>query len=347
MGPAALTRTRLARWHRSPRRRALGAPCLIALAAGALLACGDAPSALRPAGRDAERIAELTWIMLAGAVVVWALVIAAALYTVLRRHRTHTVRQARWFIVGGGVVLPTVTLAALLTVGLAVLPDLLDLGPDGQPVARVVGERWWWRVRQPLPDGTSVELANELRLPVGRRGAIAVESADVVHSLWVPALAGKVDAIPGRTTWLGVEPTRAGAYRGICAEYCGLSHAHMLLSVVAMPPDAFARWLDHQATPARPARSEPARRGEHLFLATGCGACHAVRGTPAEGASGPDLTHVGSRRTIAGILDNDVEGFRRWLVDTPHLKPGALMPAFDMLPPEDVDALAAYLEGLQ
>ncbi len=309
--------------------------------------CSSAQSALHPAGRDAESIAALFFIMAAGALIIWLAVMGTALYAVIRADEQHPRRLANLFIVGGGVVLPIITLAALLIGGLSMLPGLLELGPDSQPAVRVTAEQWWWRVRYPLPNGGSVELANEVRLPVGRRVAIAVDSPDVVHSLWIPALAGKVDAIPGRTTHLGVEPTRAGVFRGVCAEYCGLSHALMLFFAVTMEPAAYEAWLAHQAEPAAPPQTALARQGQTLFLATGCGACHAIRGTAADGAVGPDLTHVGSRHSISGVLDNDVEGFVQWLTATDAIKPGVHMPAFDMLADADLVAIATYLESLQ
>ena len=323
-------------------------PHLPRLALTALLAtaCADAPqSALAPAGRDAEQAASLWWVMLVGAIIVWLIVMGAAVYAVVRGGREHPERAARLFIVGGGIVFPTVVLTALLVFGLRLLPDMLDLG-DQPPIAELSGEQWWWRVTYRAGE-TPISSANELRLPLGTRSAVSVVSPDVVHSLWIPALAGKVDAIPGRTNHLGLQPTRTGTYNGICAEYCGLSHALMNFDVVVMPPDDFAAWLAAEAKPALPPADAITRRGADAVVRYGCGACHAIRGTEATGTIGPDLTHVGGRVRVAGVLPNTVEGFREWLLQPEKFKPGVHMPGFDMVPSEDVDAMAAYLDALK
>jgi cytochrome c oxidase subunit 2 len=157
-----------------------------------------------------------------------------------------------------------------------------------------------------------------------------------------------MDMIPGRVTRLVVEPTRTGVFRGACAEYCGISHALMAFSVVVMERDAFARWLARQAEPAAAAGDSLAARGQQLFLTSGCGACHTIRGTPARGVVGPDLTHVGGRLGLgAGILPRAPSAFVRWIARPGEVKPGVHMPAFGMLPAEDVRALAAYLGELE
>jgi cytochrome c oxidase subunit 2 len=149
-------------------------------------------------------------------------------------------------------------------------------------------------------------------------------------------------------TRLTLQPTRTGVFRGACAEYCGDSHALMSFYVQVQEKDELDRWLAHQRRPARPPAEPLGVRGRELFLANGCGACHTVRGTPADGVVGPDLTHVGSRLSLAaGILPNEADDFRRWIARPEHVKPGVLMPAFGMLPPDDLRALAAWLEGLE
>lgn len=317
-------------------------------AAVVLGACEGPQSALSPAGRDAERIASLFWWMAGGAAVIWLGVMGLALYAISAKKRTHDPRRTRLFIVGGGALVPTVVLTLLLTFGLSEMPGLLDQGESGGVRIRVSGEQWWWRVFYELPDGTRFELANEIRLPVGRRVPIELDSPDVIHSLWVPSIGGKTDLIPGRITRMALEATRTGVFRGVCAEYCGSSHAKMMLAAVVETPEAFEAWLRAQARPASAPTNDAARRGQRLFAAHGCGACHRVRGTEADGAVGPDLTHVGSRHTIgAGILGSSVADFENWLTNTEALKPEVHMPAFDMLPKGDRRALAAYLEGLK
>ena len=198
------------------------------------------------------------------------------------------------------------------------------------------------------PDGT-IATANELRIPAGRTVVFTLQSADVIHSFWVPNLGGKVDMIPGRTTHLrAAAPTEPGVFRGQCAEYCGGPHALMALEVVALPPAEFEAWLDGQARPAVEPASPAAHRGGELFLAAGCGACHTVRGTPATGRSGPDLTHLGSRRSV-GVDTRPMTqaNIARFIRDGQHVKPGNLMPPFRIFAADDLDAVATYLAGLK
>jgi cytochrome c oxidase subunit 2 len=201
---------------------------------------------------------------------------------------------------------------------------------------------------QYVTENGTVEMANELRLPVGRRMELQLTSPDVIHSFWVPSIAGKMDMIPGRITRLALEPTRTGIFRGACAEYCGASHALMAFLVIVMDPEEFQRWLEAQARPADAPTDALATRGHDLFLAHGCTACHAIRGTPAAGQIGPDLTHVASRLRIgAGTLPNDAGALVRWIGQTDRIKPGVHMPAFRALAADDLMALAAYLGSLR
>ena len=319
-----------------------------AAAAGFAAGCEGPFSTLTPAGRDAERIVDLFWWMVGGAVVIWVAVMAMAIYAVLTRAK-HSRTRTRYLIIGGGAVFPTVVLTILLLFGLGMMPDLMDRGVEtGGPRAHVSAEQWWWRVTYEMPDGARFELANELYLPVDHRLPIRLESPDVVHSLWVPALGGKTDAIPGRVNHMALEPTRTGVFRGVCAEYCGESHARMLLHAVVTDRADFDEWARAQQRPAVPPADATAARGQELFLALGCGACHTVRCTHADGVIGPDLTHVGSRQGLgAGVLDNDVEGFERFLTHTEQVKPGVHMPSFGMLPEDERHALATYLDGLR
>jgi cytochrome c oxidase subunit 2 len=337
------------RWLRSPRPAAIALRRWpLPIGAAALGGCTGAQSALDPAGSGAARIAELFWWMTGGALAIWAAMVALAVYAIWSRRRPHDERRAKLLIVAGGVAFPTVVLAALLTYGLALLPALVAPAPPGSLVVEVLGLQWWWRVRYPARDGAPVELANELRLPVGEPVELRLESGDVIHSLWIPALGGKTDMIPGRRTRLVLHPTRIGTFRGICAEYCGSSHARMAFDVHVLPRDEFERWLARQAEPAQQPREELAASGAELFRANGCGACHSIRGTPSAGGVGPDLTHVGGRTSLAaGSLDAARGALERWLAEPERIKPGALMPAFHMLPEGELEALAAYLESLR
>jgi cytochrome c oxidase subunit 2 len=310
--------------------------------------CGGAQSALAPAGRGAERIAEIFWWMTAGAVLIWIAVIVLAIWAAIISPESHNHRRSNLLIVGGGALFPTIILTALLIYGLAPLPSLLAPASEGSLKIAVSGEQWWWRVTYQPAGGNAVVLANEIRLPVGETVEFRLDSPDVIHSFWIPSLAGKMDMIPGRVTRLAVTATRTGVFRGACAEYCGTSHALMSFDVVVYEREDFSRWLAHQQTPAAPPRMPLAVRGQELFLANGCGACHAIRGTPANGVIGPDLTHIGSRLSIgAGVLPNTRDALVRWIARTDHVKPGVVMPAFGMLPNEELQALGVYLEGLK
>jgi cytochrome c oxidase subunit 2 len=228
------------------------------------------------------------------------------------------------------------------------LPDLLAPAPEGSLRIAVTGEQWWWRVQYLPPGSAPVELANEIRLPLGAPVEFELRSNDVIHSFWIPSLAGKMDMIPGRRTRLRLEATRTGSFTGACAEYCGSSHALMAFPVLVQEEEDFQRWLAGQADPAREPNEPLAAAGSALFDSSGCGACHTVRGTSADGFIGPDLTHVGSRSTLgAGILPNEIDVFRRWIAEVDQIKPNVHMPAFGMLPEQDLDALAAYLASLR
>lgn len=319
------------------------------LALSGCAACDGPQSALDPAGSTADDIATLFWWMTVGGTVIWAAVVGLSLYAMwARRKREASARAGTALIVGGGVIFPSVVLAVLLGYSLAMLPRTLARAPAGTLQIRVSGEQWWWRVQYRPPGGEPVDLANEIRLPVGAPVEFELVSPDVIHSFWIPALGGKMDMIPGRTTWLTLRPQRTGVFRGVCAEYCGASHAWMAFPVVVHEPAEFERWLAHQAATANAPNDEVTAHGQHVFLASGCGACHSVRGTPADGVIGPDLTHIGSRRSLAaGRLDNEPGDFARWLRRPTQLKPSAHMPSFAMLPFADLQALATYLESLQ
>jgi cytochrome c oxidase subunit II len=215
-------------------------------------------------------------------------------------------------------------------------------------VVEITGNQWWWDIEYHNPDPSlRVRTANELHLPIGRQVRIQMKSNDVIHSFWVPNLHGKMDLIPGRQTALWVQADRPGIYRGQCAEYCGLQHAHMAFSVIAESPDDFERWLTAQrATPPPPASPEQ-RRGRDLVERGSCAMCHAVRGTAAGGRTAPDLTHIATRSTIAAGTAPNTRGYLAgWIADPQHLKPGAKMPATG-LSAEELQAVLAYLETLK
>jgi cytochrome c oxidase subunit 2 len=312
------------------------------LGCGTVLAgCVSEQSMLHPAGEDAAAVANLFWVMAAGTVVIWLVVMGITVYAVLGKNRTRTERFADRFILIGGVAFPSITLAALLIFGLALLPDWVRADTPDLRV-HVTAEQYWWRVSYEMPDGSLVNTANELHLPVGQTAEFVLNSTDVIHSFWIPNLGGKIDVIPGRTNHWRLKPTAAGVFRGVCAEFCGPSHALMAFPVVVHEPAEFEAFLAAEASPVE------AREGHGLFIVAGCGACHAVRGTSAGGAVGPDLTHFASRRSMAaGTMPITAESLRSWLLDPDHHKPDVRMPGYDSLPQAERAALVSYLLDLK
>lgn len=212
----------------------------------------------------------------------------------------------------------------------------------------LIGHQWWWEARYRDADPSrEFTTANELTIPVGRPVIVTLRANDVIHSLWVPNLAGKKDLIPGRTATLRLRADRAGTYRGQCAEFCGLEHALMALLVHAVPNGDYEAWAANQRQPAREPADAVARHGRDVFLGSSCVMCHTITGTPAQAVMGPDLTHVASRQTIAaGMFPNNRGHLAGWIGDPQALKPGVNMPA-NTLPPDDLQALLAYLETLR
>jgi cytochrome c oxidase subunit II len=328
--------------RRTPPKRAL----VLAVTSG-LAGCTGAQSVLDPSGPAAERIALLAWVLfgLCGAIF---LAVLAATWIAIRGPRTARARLASaGSVMVGGIAFPMLTLTGLLAYGIWLTQA--SVGPEGGTSFRVevVGEQWWWRVGYVGEDGHRIAGANEIRIPVGVPVEFTLRSADVIHSFWVPNLGGKVDMIPGHTTKLRLMADRAGVFRGQCAEYCGGPHALMALEVVAMPPAEHGQWLLDQSAPAAEPRTEAARLGRSLFRAAGCGACHTIRGTDAAGTIGPDLTHVGSRMSLAGAtLPNGKASLVRWIRDNQHIKPENLMLPYRNFSDAALDTVASYLEGL-
>jgi cytochrome c oxidase subunit 2 len=301
---------------------------------------------LQAAGAAAREIETVTWVLVAGGAAVF-LVVMALLWRSLRA-APRPVRPRLW-IVGGGVLCPGVVVAALYAWSLPMSPAWKPVPPPGALVVTVTGHMWWWDVRYRDPaTGADVHTANEIRIPAGRPVYLALASHDVIHSFWVPQLAGKMDMVPGRMQHLLLSADRPGTYRGQCAEFCGEQHALMALQVVALEPPQFDAWLAAQAAPA-PAPLTPAQaRGRDAFLAARCNACHTVRGVSEEGRLGPDLTHLGSRGTLAaGTLPNTQEGRVRWIAHVQQVKPGARMPSYDRLDAASLQAMAEWLGALR
>lgn len=313
-----------------------------------LAGCEGVQSALAPQGLEAERVALLFWAMTIGGGVI---LLGVSLVTALAMFGPAPLRRrlgGEKIIVTAGILLPAAALAALLVYGFILLGARTSQS-DADPVKIAVeGERWWWRVKYRDAAGRVIESANELRVPVNRPIEVELTSADVIHSFWAPRLAGKLDMIPGRKNILTLTAKETGVSRGQCAEYCGGAHALMSFYVVVMTEPEFAQWLAREASPASAPTTAQTREGMRLFAESGCGACHAIRGTSAAGVVGPDLTHVGGRMSLAAAtLPNDEAAFARWIRDNQHIKPGNLMPPYGIFSDSELAALSSYLASLR
>jgi len=319
---------------------------LVLFAALLLSGCAGQQSALDPAGPSAASIHLLGIFMYVGATLVTLLVTVLMLWPFVRRRERPV--NTNLFLWGGGVVLPFLTLMALVPYVMSVGHESRAATTADQLSIDVTGNFWWWEMSyRRVGDGSAVSSANELRLPAGEPVELLLRANDVIHSFWVPNLAGKTDLIPGRINRMVIQADRPGIYRGQCAEYCGLQHSLMAFDVVVMPRPEFDAWLSGLARPVAAPDGAELRHGRELFVSLGCGTCHAVRGL-SEGRLGPDLTQIGSRRTIAaGALPGGVGNIAAWIASAQHLKPGNLMPSYDRLAGPELRAVAAYMESLK
>ncbi|HEY0875167.1 MAG TPA: cytochrome c oxidase subunit II [Vicinamibacterales bacterium] len=308
-------------------------------------------SALHPAGPQAASISNLWWLMFWTCTAVYVVVIGVLVVAISRRGREplgptserHLLRS-----VVGATALTVVILFGLLFASVATGRAVASLGSAEALVIEVTGNQWWWDVTYDNPNPSlRVRTANELHIPTGRQIRVQLSSNDVIHSFWVPNLHGKMDLIPGRQTALWLQVDTPGIYRGQCAEYCGLQHAHMALTVVAESPGDFERWIVGQRQPAPDPSNSEQQRGRDIVERGPCAMCHAVSGTAAGGRTAPDLTHFATRSTIAaGVAPNTPGYLAGWIADPQHLKPGSRMPATG-LSGEDLQAVLAYLETLR
>jgi cytochrome c oxidase subunit II len=320
----------------------------------------DAPalqSTLDPASPQAQHISDLWWLFFWISVAVLSLVVLATLFALFRFRREPPPNEPlaepgrepgllRATVAAG--VMTALVLLGLLGSSVATGRALaVPAAPEALKI-RITGQRWWWQIEYPDPrPSRSVTTANELHVPVGRPVAIELTSHDVIHSLWIPELNGKRDLIPGRVTELRFVASRPGVFRGQCAEFCGLQHAHMGLVVVAENPERFVAWLDEQRAPAVEPPDPLARHGREVFLGATCPMCHSIRGTPAAAHVAPDLTHLGSRSTLAAAtLPNNIGHLAGWVLDSQTIKTGNLMPP-NALRPEDLHPLLQYLISLK
>lgn len=328
--------------------------------------CVSVQSTFNSHGPAADRIAGLSWFMtilfLIITLILWGLV-GFAFYRrrgTLAEHEPISSGGGQMWIAVGGIAVPLLVLSVLFVLGLQLLREFPIHGMHGgahrehmmqsmKPEILIIGHQWWWQIEY-LSDDPSQRFttANELHLPVGRPVNIQVESNDVMHSFWVPALHGKVDLVPGQSNYIRLEASTPGEFAGQCAEFCGAEHARMRMLAVAQPPDEYAAWKQQQLKPASEPESADAQQGEKLFVSGSCSMCHQVRGTLAGGRVAPDLTHIGSRQFIAAnSYQNNDAYLTAWITHAQSLKPEAQMPDLTQFSGEQLHDLVAYLRQLQ
>jgi len=336
-----------------------------------LVGCASVQSIRNTHGPASERIASLSWLMtitfLIVTVLMWALLAVAAKRRrgSLTEHMPIDIGGGQAWIAIGGLAVPLIILTVVFVLGLQLLADFPIHGMHGdmmhggmsdtmladapKPDIRIVGHQWWWEVQYlngPLEGQFTT--ANEIHIPTHRAINIVLETGDVMHSFWVPALHGKVDLIPGHPNFLRVEASDTGNFQGQCAEFCGAQHAHMRILVVAQEPAAYDAWVEAQRMPGAQPTTQEALLGQHFFLSGPCAMCHQVRGTLAGGHVAPDLTHIGSRQYIASnSFPNNDAYLEAWITHAQSLKPEAKMPNLTQFDGVELRSLVAYLRQLQ
>jgi cytochrome c oxidase subunit II len=319
-------------------------------------------SALDPAGAHARTIWELFWYFVIPFAVIFTIVIVLAVLSVARKGRSadagqlerdHTpspeTERRLGRVVGGATAFTVLALLVLIVASVSAGKAISTRPLSANPlVVEITASQWWWQVRYMNDDASRIVLtANEIHIPVGRAVLMRGTSIDVIHSFWVPNLQGKRDLIPSRVTTIWFQADQPGRYRGQCAEFCGLQHAHMALWVVAEPEEQFEAWMNSQRLPAAEPATPSQQHGRDVFLNHACVLCHTIRGTEANGQVAPDLTHLASRLTIAaGTLPNNRGNLAGWITDPQGIKPGNKM-ATVPIRSEDMPALLDYLESLK
>jgi cytochrome c oxidase subunit 2 len=345
---------------------------VLGLLALALLFAACAPNAsqdsLNPAGPYAEApknlFEKVFWF---GAVPVFVLVEGGIVWILIKyRHRKGQDRMPPQIhgntrLEIGWTILPAVVLAVVMVPTVATIWDLAKAPPADALNVTVTGYQWWWEFEYTDPDMQTVAerpgpitTANELVIPTDRvvyltvvSGVGGIEDAAVIHSFWIPELAGAQDAIPNQENHILMQADASGTYEGQCKEFCGLSHGIMKAQVRAVTPAEFDAWAAGQKEDAIAPTSGAAASGFDTFNGQ-CAACHGIQGTPAQGIAAPDLTHLMSRGCMVGcMLDpNDPEDLAMWLRDPPAFKPGSFMPDYD-LSEAQIDELVVYLQTLE
>jgi cytochrome c oxidase subunit 2 len=341
--------------HRGTRRRR-GIAAAALLLPFALAGCGGEQNTLNPHSHAATDIANLFWVTMAisfgGLALVTGLMVAAW----IRRGRRGTAshpgdreageRLGNRVVIALGVVLPIGVVCALFVVANTLIINVTQAPAASSTSLTVhaIGHQWWWQFEYP---GTGADTADELHIPVDTRVNLVATTADVIHSFWVPALNRKIDTIPSQRNRITLYSNKVGVFRGQCAEYCGLQHAHMAMLVIVQPKAAFRAWLRHEASDARPPTTAAQKAGQKVFLDGPCSSCHAIRGTSASGYVGPDLTHLADRKWLAGLAVRNRPGdLAGWIVNSQHVLPGNEMPDMN-LTGSQLGHLLSYLESLR
>jgi cytochrome c oxidase subunit II len=339
------------RWSTAPRARRLA---LVAACGGLSLlaaACSDTPqTAFNPRSEYASEGLDLFVLIIWMGVVIGVVVEAILIWAAIRYRRRpgadglppqihgNTVVEVAW------TTGPVIVVGYILFVTLPVIFTTQAPAPTNAMNVDVIGHQFWWEFQYP---DANVVTANELHLPVGRTANLILRSDDVIHSFWVPALGGKRDAFPSHTNYIWMTPNSTGEFPGQCYQLCGYSHGNMRERAIIQSQADFETWLTAQQQPPAQSTDPTAAEGAQLLQTRGCAACHTINGTPAQGKVGPNLTHFGSRGTLAGsIFENTTANVRTWLKDPPAVKPGSLMPNLG-LNDHELDVLVAYLQSLK
>lgn len=322
---------------------------------------GGIQNAINPAGPQADNLSRLWWLMFTVCSVVFVLVMIVLLLALRNRTKEppsetppvveppHEQERRRSSVVISAVSVTIIVLFVFLIASFSAGRSMTaELAHKNGLSIEVTGHQWWWEVRYKDVDASNIfTTANEIHIPVGVPVTFTLYGGDVIHSFWVPNLAGKKDLIPGKVNTMWLQADKPGVYRGQCAEYCGLQHAQMALWVVAEPQEQFNAWRQSQTQTSIPPASDSQKRGQQVFMASTCVMCHAINGTAAGSNIGPNLTHVGSRNTIAAAtMSNTREHLAQWIKDSQQVKPGNKMPA-NNLSDIDLQSLIDYLQSLK
>jgi cytochrome c oxidase subunit II len=333
-----------------------------ALASVVMAGCSGSQSALDPAGVQSSQIGKLWWLFLAVCTVVYLIVMVVLILPLGSRRgagatksdapilKPDASKQRRTtFVVSGSVALTAAIVFWLSLSDFFTQRALGALANEPNPLRiKITGQQWWWKIEyQHAISSNIVTGANEFHIPVGRVVQLELVSSDVIHSFWIPNLHGKKDLVTGHPTKTWLRADRAGTFEGQCAEFCGMQHAKMRLSVVADYTNTFDAWFKAQQQPASIPTTDEQKKGYSVFMSRTCIMCHNISGTPANGQVAPDLSHVGSRTRIAGdYLQNNRSNLVSWILNAQHIKAGSRMPQHH-LSDEEVNAVAAYLESLK